>query len=62
MSYSTDHHSICKRCSYIQCASKLLIVVPIFQSVSEWQCDKKKILQKRQFCDFNWLTWQRPLR
>ena len=27
-------------CSQIQCASKLPIAVPIFQSVLEWQCNK----------------------
>jgi len=30
-------HHICTRCSHIQCASKLCINIPIFQSVSEWQ-------------------------
>ena len=40
-SYSTYHHRICIRCSHSQCTSKLLIAIPIFQSVSKWQRDKE---------------------
>jgi len=30
--------------------------------LSEWQRDKENFFyEKRQFCDFNWLPWQRPL-
>jgi len=44
--YSTDHHHIWALCSYIQCASKLPITIPIFQSVSEWQRDKENFSVK----------------
>ena len=61
-SYSTDHHHICIRCSHIQCASKLSIIIQIFQPVLEWQRDKENFsVKKCQFSDFRWLPWQCPL-
>jgi len=46
-SYYTDHHHICTLCSHIQCVSKLSIVIPIFQSASEWQHDKENFSTKK---------------
>jgi len=40
----------------------LLSCPSIFQSVSEWQRDNEDWSTKRRFGDFNWLSWQRPLR
>jgi len=60
--YCTEPHQSYTWCSHIQCASKLPIAVPIFQSMSEWQCNTINFFpQKRQFSDFHWLPWQRPL-
>jgi len=56
----TKPHQICARCSHIQCAFKLPIGILIF--ISQWQHDKQKFFhEKRHFCDFNWLRWQRTL-
>jgi len=56
----TKHHWICIRYSHVQCVSKLPTGLPIFQSVSEWQREKKNyfVCEKRRFCNFNWLQWQ----
>jgi len=59
-SYRTNHHRICTWCSHIQRASQLPIA--IFQTDLEQQHHKKIFGEKRQFFNFNWLPWQRPLR
>jgi len=61
-SYCTKPHQCCTRCSHVQCSSKLPIAVLIFQSVSEWQCNKEIFFREKcRFSDFRWLPWQRPL-
>jgi len=54
----TKPQQICTRCSHIQCASKLPIVVSIFlfyigtaAPARQWRL----VGVKRRFCDFNWL-------